>query len=58
MTGFFFADPFPKDGYWKQALALVSWWPVIAQQARKSPAGHGFLIQKKAKALKQIYPQP
>jgi hypothetical protein len=56
LTAFFFAQPFPGDGFWKQAQALVTWWPDIILQARKTPERHGFLIQKKAKELRQLYP--
>lgn len=56
LTGFFFCEPFNNDAYWKQAEALVHWWPLIARQAKKTPAGHGFKLPKKGKELHQVYP--
>jgi PIN like domain len=56
LTAFFFGEPFPEDGYWKQAAALVAWWPLIQKQARSTPSGHGFLLPKKGKEFRRIYP--
>ena len=57
LTAFFFAEPFTEGGYWKQAAALVTWWPRIREQARKTPAGHGFQLPKHGKELKRLYPK-
>lgn len=56
LTAFFFIEPWLNDSYWKQSAALVHWWPTIAAQARKTPTGHGFIMPKLGKDLKQIYP--
>jgi len=57
LSAFFFAEPFPEVGYWKQAAALVTWWPLITRQARATPTGHGFLLPKQGKELKRLYPK-
>lgn len=56
LTAFFFLEPWANDQYWKQCAALVSWWPIIVSQARKTPRAHGFVMPKLGKELRQIYP--
>lgn len=56
LTGFFFGDAWAELSFWKQAADLVKWWPELVLQARKTPAGHGFVIAKNSKAMRQIYP--
>jgi hypothetical protein len=56
LTVFFFSEPFPNTNYWAQTAELVAWWPEIARQAKRTPTGHGFMMPKKGKALRQIYP--
>jgi hypothetical protein len=55
LTAFFFADDFGTRGFWKQAEALVHWWPVIVLEASSCAAGSGYLVPVKSKALKPIY---
>ena len=57
LTAFFFGEPWMNDHYWKKTAGLVAWWQVILAQAKKTPAGHGFLLPKGGKELKQIYPK-
>jgi hypothetical protein len=57
LTAFFFVAPFSNDGFWKQAAALVFWWPRIMQQSRATPTGHGFLVPKSGKAFTKLYPR-
>jgi hypothetical protein len=57
LTAFFFSEPWPSDNYWKQAAALVPWWPRIMQQAERTPKGHGFIMPKLGSNLSQVYPR-
>lgn len=57
LTAFFFASPWGHDSYWKQTVSLVTWWPIIMDQARRTPTGHGFSLPKKGSTPIQIYPE-
>jgi hypothetical protein len=56
LTAFFFGEPWQNINRFKQAEALMHWWPIIADQAKRTPRGYGFRMQKKAKSLVQIFP--
>lgn len=56
LTAFFFGDGWSSQGFWKQAEDLIRWWPRIVLEARRAPAGSGYLVQLRAKDFKQIYP--
>lgn len=55
LTAFFFADDFGTRSFWKQAEAIVHWWPIIVLEASTCQPGSGYLIPVKSKALKPIY---
>jgi hypothetical protein len=57
LTGFFFGDAWASMAFWKLAADLIDWWPRIVDKAKHCPANHGFLINKGAKAMRQIYPE-
>jgi hypothetical protein len=49
LTAFFFLPPFQNMAFWPQALVVVKAWPAIHLQAKSSPRGQGFLIEKTGK---------
>jgi hypothetical protein len=56
LTTFFFSDNWSQKQFWKQMADLVSWWPSIVLEARKAPAGSGYLVPVKGKAFRKLYP--
>lgn len=55
ITAFFFGEPFGRMSFWKQAEAVVRWWPDIVLMARRAPEGCGYLVPVKGKKIKMIY---
>lgn len=55
LTAFFFADDWGTRGFWKQAEAIVHWWPIVVLEADRCAKGSGYLVPVKAKELKLIY---
>lgn len=56
LTAFFFGDGWSSARYWKQAAELVTWWERITETAKRYPNGHGFILPKGGKQMRQIYP--
>jgi hypothetical protein len=56
MTAFFFGAPWAETKRLKQAEELLRWIPRIIEVARKHPVGHGFIMDKRGREPRQIYP--
>lgn len=56
LTGFFLAEPWMNDQYWKKTAALVKWFPEIARQAKKTPKHHGWQLPKSGSELRKLFP--
>lgn len=56
LTAFFFGEPWQNENRFKQAEALMRWWPRIVEQAKRTPRGHGFHMPKNGRELRQVYP--
>lgn len=55
LTAFFFGHGWANMGYWKQAEAIVRWWPQIVLEATRAEPGTGYMIPLKGKELQPIY---
>ena len=47
LTAFFLADNWANLKFWDQTIMLLKWWPRIVEQARKTPAGAGYIVPVK-----------